>query len=117
MKRKGEGALIEAKAARPPSAAAGPERSRASWALVVLAILAALAAIRIAKPVLVPVVAAVLLKVALEPVMSAARRLRIPAPIAAVVVIALLCGGIGFAAVRFAEPVASWMQELPASID
>lgn len=116
MKRKGEGELIEPGAARPP-AAFRSERRRTSWALTALAILATLAAIRLAKPVLVPVVAAVLLKVALEPVMSAARRLRVPAPIAAVVVILALCGGIGFAAVRFSEPVASWMQELPASID
>ena len=64
-------------------------------ALAVVAVIAAIAALRYAQSVFIPVILAVLISYALEPLVRALTRIRVVRPIAAALVIALVLGGTG----------------------
>jgi predicted PurR-regulated permease PerM len=65
-------------------------------ALTILAALAILFALRFAQPILVPIVLALLISYALEPVVSTLIRIRTPRIVAAALAVALLAAGLGF---------------------
>jgi len=79
-------------------------------------ILALLYSIAIAKPVLLPIVLALLLNFVLRPVHRILRRMYIPKVIGAVVILMALAGMTLWGLTRLAGPASEWFQELPASL-
>ena len=69
--------------------------------------------LKLAKPLLTPIALAAFFFLLLVPLVSMLGRLGIPRSIAATTVIALLFGCLGLASLRFAEPAAKWVDEIP----
>lgn len=92
---------------------AGPMDVR-SFMLTGLFVLALLAVIYAAKPVLVPMVLAILLAVMLGHVVRWLRyELRIPSGVGAAIVLATLVGVFGLAAYYLSTPATTWLQDMP----
>jgi predicted PurR-regulated permease PerM len=70
----------------------------------------------VAAEIVVPVVFAVLLKLLLQPGLRQLGRLRVPAPLGAAIMIALLFGILGIAGYSLAGPAASWAHKAPESL-
>lgn len=97
----------------------GPRRPRvmpdkSSQPLIILAVLAVLAAMYVARPVLVPIAVAVVLALVLMPiVLVLERRLRLPRPLAALGTVAIVVASIGLAGFHLLPPAAEWAAQLP----
>jgi len=82
-----------------------------------LFLLAAFYTLYAARSFLLPVVLAGLLTLLLEPIVRfLKRRLRIPAPLGAGIVLFALLGGLGFAVYQLAQPAYDWMEKAPQSL-
>ncbi|HVL67884.1 MAG TPA: AI-2E family transporter [Vicinamibacterales bacterium] len=86
-----------------------------SVAITLVAVLASIAALRWAEPVLIPIVLAVLISYVLAPVVTSMAKRRIPRPIGAFVVIALLCGGTGYGIYTLSDEAIEIVDDLPAA--
>jgi predicted PurR-regulated permease PerM len=93
--------------------AAGPAAPPAVRALLVLAIGYTAYA---ARPVLMPVVIALLLALLLRPPVTWLRRVRIPKAVSAAVLLLALVTSFGFAAWELREPAARWIEQAPHSL-
>ncbi len=82
-------------------------------ALVILATLAVIAALRFAEVVLVPVVLAVLVSYALDPFVQLLERVRVPRGLGATLLVAVVFAGLGGAAYSMREDVAAVVAQLP----
>jgi len=95
-------------------------RSRAvetkpSYAPVILTILAVLAAMYLARPVLVPLAVGVLFALVLMPIVQVLeRRFRLPRALAALGTVAIVVSSIGLGAYYLIPPAADWAAQLPA---
>ncbi len=88
-----------------------------SGPLTGLFLLAAFYTLYAARTFLLPVVLAGLLTLLLEPLVRALkRRLRIPAPLGAGIVLLALLGGLGFAVYELAQPAYDWIEKAPQSL-
>ncbi len=87
-----------------------------SVAITGLFVLAVLYTLYFARAFLLPIVLAVLLDFLLSPVIRALKRLRIPEPLGAAIVILALLGGLGGAAYTLADPAREWVQKAPQSL-
>lgn len=86
---------------------------RVGWSVVILAVLAVLWTAYFAKPLLLPIVIAFLVKILLTPVVRWLRRIGVPAPLGALVALALALGGVGFLVVEVTPAAAVWAERLP----
>jgi predicted PurR-regulated permease PerM len=84
-----------------------------SWPILLLAIIGGLYALGAARAFLLPVLVAILAKMTLAPVVHQLTRRRVPAPLAAFLVIATLLGGVGYGAYVLAAPTIRWIDEIP----
>ena len=90
-------------------------QERLSYSLITLTVLAVLAAMYFARPVLVPIAVAVVLALVLMPiVLVLERRLRLPRPLAALGTVAIVVGSIGLAGYHLVPPAADWAAQLPS---
>jgi predicted PurR-regulated permease PerM len=87
-----------------------------TFATVVLAVGAALYVLRLAGPVVVPVLVALLFAYALEPLVSRLVRWRVPRPVAAAVAFALVAVLIGEVGRSVADELSSFLDGLPAAL-
>jgi len=87
-----------------------------SVALSVIAVLLTLHALTVARPLLLPVVLASLAAFVLAPFVYGLRRLGLPRPLAAAVVITVVLSGVGVGITLLAEPAAAWLQRAPQSL-
>lgn len=79
--------------------------------------LALAAALYAAKPIMVPIVLAVLLAVMLGHVVRWLRkRLRIPPPVGAALVLLVVVGGVGSSAYVLSQPVTEWLRDMPGEM-
>jgi predicted PurR-regulated permease PerM len=115
--------LLESPKPPPETAPEAPQGSlgRAlgirSGPLTGLFLLAALYTLYVARSFLLPVVLAGLLTLLLEPVVRfLKRRLRIPAPVGAGIVLLALLGGLGFTVYQLAQPAYDWVEKAPQSL-
>ena len=69
----------------------------------------------VSSPVLIPLTLAVLITMALSPAISLFDRLKLPRPLSAAVVIAILVGILGGGAYGLSGPAQEWLQKLPQS--
>jgi predicted PurR-regulated permease PerM len=84
-----------------------------SAALTVLAIAAAIAVLKWAQGVFIPIVLSILVSYALEPVVLFLIRLRLPRAAAATVTMAALVGGFGYTAYTLSDDASAVVAELP----
>jgi predicted PurR-regulated permease PerM len=82
-------------------------------ALSVIAVLAAIAALRWAEPVLIPIVLAILLSYILNPAVRSLAKRRVPRALGSFIVIAALCGGIGYGAYTLSDEAVAIVDDLP----
>jgi predicted PurR-regulated permease PerM len=87
-----------------------------SVAITGLFVLAVLYTLFFARAFLLPIVIAVLLDFLLSPVIRALKRVRIPEPLGAAVIILALLGGLGGAAYTLADPAREWIRKAPQSL-
>jgi predicted PurR-regulated permease PerM len=87
-----------------------------SVAITGLLVLAVLYTLFFARAFLLPIVLAVLLDFLLSPVIRALKRVRVPEPLGAAVVILALLGGVGGVGYSLADPAREWVQLAPQSL-
>lgn len=87
-----------------------------SLALTILTVLAVFCSLYFARAFLVPITFAVLLNFLLSPVVRAFGRARIPAPIAAAVVIITMVGGLVLGVYQVAGPAQAWIDKAPDAL-
>src|SRR5213075_2136043 len=73
-------------------------------------------ALRVARPVLLPLVLAFLLAVALTPVARWLRSVRVPSSLAAAIVAAAFTAATGAAAFALADPAIDWIERAPQTL-
>jgi predicted PurR-regulated permease PerM len=84
-----------------------------SVALTVIAFGAAMALLYWAREVFIPIVLSILISYALDPVVNALIRLRLPRMMASAVVIALVAGSLGYGAYALSDDASAIVAELP----
>ena len=87
-----------------------------SVAITGLFVLATLYTLYFAKAFLLPIVLAVLLDFLLSPLIRTLKRLHLPEPLGAALVILSLLGAVGAGAYSLADPARTWMAKAPQSI-
>jgi predicted PurR-regulated permease PerM len=85
-------------------------------ALAALLLFALGDALRIARPLLLPLVISGLLAIALAPLVRLLRRLHLPYPLAAAIVVAAFTGATGFGVYALADPATTWIERAPQTI-
>lgn len=95
------------------------ERNERLWrrvtqvAIIATGVIVVAAALAVARPVLVPIVAAVIIGSVIGPAMEAMARRNVPVPVAASVIVVVLIGLLYGAAVILAAPLADWTARAP----
>lgn len=84
--------------------------------LTLLVVFAAVYTLYFARAVIVPIVFAVLLKLFLNPVIRGLQKLRVPLPLGAVAVVALLLALLGGSAYAVSGPAQAWIARAPHTI-
>jgi predicted PurR-regulated permease PerM len=87
-----------------------------SIAITGLFVLAAFYTLYFARSFILPILLAVLLDFLFSPVVRALKRLRIPTPLGAGLVVLTLFGGIGFGVYELAGPAQEWISTAPSSM-
>ena len=101
---------------RPPAEEPREPRPAAPAAVRALLVLAVGYTLYFAKPVLLPVAIAVMLALVLRPPVTWLRRLRIPKPAGAAVLLLAVVAGFGYAAWSLREPATRWIEEAPGAV-
>ncbi|HYL04886.1 MAG TPA: AI-2E family transporter [Thermoanaerobaculia bacterium] len=87
-----------------------------SLAMTGLFVLASFYTLYFCRSLLLPLVLALLLSLLLSPVVRGLRKLHIPGPLGAGLVILALLGGVGFGIYELSGPASDWMQRAPQSM-
>jgi predicted PurR-regulated permease PerM len=87
-----------------------------SIAITGLFVLAVLYTLYFARAFLLPIILAVLLDFLLSPIIRTLKRLRIPEPLGAALVLLTLLGAVGAGAYSLAEPARAWVAKAPESV-
>lgn len=95
-----------------PTVAPGPVDNR-SAALTILAVLAVVMVLRYAQAMMIPIVLGVLISYALDPIVHALERLRLPRPVAAALLLGVLTAGTGWLAYSLRTEVTEIVDQLP----
>lgn len=88
-----------------------------SMALVILTSIATLYFINWAQAVLLPLIVAVLISYALDPLVSALERLKIPRPLSAAIILILLVGAIAGASIPLQQEAMAMLDKIPTAIE
>lgn len=86
------------------------------WALALLAVLAVLYTLRLARDVLLPITLALIFALLLAPAVSRLQQWRVPRSLAALLLIAISVGGIGGGFYALASPASEWLQRAPEAV-
>jgi predicted PurR-regulated permease PerM len=107
---------LDALAKSHSSAVAKTSRPRASRSVFVLATLATLAAVYVARDLLIPLVIAALLALLLRPIMRRAQAVRVPDLLSALVLVSLVAAVFLGGVYVLADQAQHWLAEAPATI-
>jgi len=99
--------------AQPLSGIPAVWRLGAIVSTLLMGFLALIAALYFGRPVLLPVVAALIVGITLSPLIELSTRYRIPAAVSAVVVVAIASAIVGVLATFFAAPLNDWIARAP----
>jgi len=91
-------------------------RAKSDWVFVGLFILAMLYTFHFARALLMPIILAILFSLLLSPIVGWLRKLLLPEPVGAALVMVALVSGIVFAIYTLAEPAAQWLDKAPESL-
>jgi predicted PurR-regulated permease PerM len=112
--------LNTAAAQREPSPqtvpAVEPSRVPANWVTVGLFILAVLYTFHLARALLLPIVLALLFSLLLSPAVHWLKKLRVPEPLGAALIMVLLAGAIGVGFYTLADPATQWLDKSPQTL-
>jgi len=114
--RSEEGGVVEQPDLRKLGEALSDRVEVRSIAITGLFVLAVLYTLYFARAFLLPIVLAVLLDFLLSPIIRALKRMRVPEPLGAALVILTLLGAVGGGAYSLAGPAREWMDKAPQSI-
>jgi len=114
--RSEEGGVVEQPDLRKLGEALRDRVEVRSIAITGLFVLAVLYTLYFARAFLLPIVLAVLLDFLLSPIIRALKRMRVPEPLGAALVILTLLGAVGGGAYSLAGPAREWMDKAPQSI-
>lgn len=89
---------------------------RYAWPQIGTFIVVAIAALHFARPLLLPIVLAVLFNLLLSPGVRALRRIGLPLPLGAAAVLLVALTVLGATVWQFAEPAAEWIERAPSSL-
>ena len=98
---------------RPGSA---PENKIRSIAISLIAILAVLYTLHVARVVLIPLAVAMLLNLLFAPLVGRLRKLGIPAAVSAAAILLTLLSGLSLAANSLVDPALEWLKDAPTSL-
>ena len=84
--------------------------------LTALVVIAALYTLRVARELLIPIAVALLLNFLLSPAVRALRRLRIPEPVGAALVLLALLSTVSAVSYNLAAPAADWVSRAPETL-
>jgi predicted PurR-regulated permease PerM len=87
-----------------------------SVGITILAVLAVLYTLYIARVFLLPITFALLLNFLLSPVVRVFERIRLPTPLGAAVVLAVLLGAVGLGASALSGPAQEWISKAPKTL-
>jgi predicted PurR-regulated permease PerM len=87
-----------------------------SWALTGLLVLAVVAALYLARDVLLPMVLALILSLVFAPFVRGLKKLRIPESVSAALVVVGLVAAVAAGVYNLAEPAADWLDKAPQSL-
>jgi predicted PurR-regulated permease PerM len=90
----------------------GDDRVR-GWIVTALFLLAVFYTLYLTRELTLPIVLALLLALLLLPLVRWLRLLRVPAPLAAALVVFALLGGLSYVAFALSEPASAWLQKAP----
>ncbi|WP_096461314.1 AI-2E family transporter [Sulfurifustis variabilis] len=93
-------------------ARSGDDRVR-GWVLTALFVLAVFYTLYLTRDLTLPIVLALLLALLLLPLVRWLRLLRLPAPVAAALVVFALLGGLAYIVLALSEPASAWLQKAP----
>jgi predicted PurR-regulated permease PerM len=114
MAERADGLIRLAREREPePETAAPIDVKPRNVALVVIASAAAIALLHWAREVFIPIVLSILISYALEPIVAAFMRLRLPRVVAAVFVMLLFTGGIMYAGYALSDDAAAMVASVP----
>jgi predicted PurR-regulated permease PerM len=99
--------------AQPLSGIPAMWRLGAIISTLLMGTLALIAALHFGRPVLLPVVAALIIGITLSPAVEFAAQYNIPTPVSALAAVALLVGVIGLLLTFFAAPLTEWIARAP----
>jgi predicted PurR-regulated permease PerM len=114
--RRGEGGAIEQPDLRKLQEALTDRLEVRSVAITGLFVLAVLYTLFFARAFLLPIVLAVLLDFLLSPIIRALKRIHIPEPLGAAMVLLALLGVLGGTAYGLADPAREWVRKAPESL-
>lgn len=89
---------------------------RHDWALTLLAILAVLYTLRLARDVLLPITLALIFALLMAPLVDKLQRLKLPRSLGAVLVMVISFGSVGGILYGIASPASEWLQKAPEAV-
>src|SRR5262245_3418680 len=101
---------------KTPEPVVAAKRPRNDWPVRALLVLALLFAVQQTRPVLLPIVVAIVMTFMLAPAVRKLRHLGITDSIGAAVVVIALLGGLGLVGLAVAGPAISWWERAPSNM-
>ncbi|MFT4919081.1 MAG: putative PurR-regulated permease PerM [Zhongshania aliphaticivorans] len=89
----------------------------ADWPLKIIAILAILYTLQVARDVMLPITLALIFSLLLSPVVSRLQALRLPRSLAALLVMGVCLGIAGAGVYALAKPASEWLQRVPEAVE
>lgn len=89
----------------------------ANWAIQLLAVLAVLYSLKLARDVMLPITLALIFALLLAPAVSRLQAWRLPRSMATLVILALSIGGIAAGFYALASPASEWLQRAPEAAE
>jgi predicted PurR-regulated permease PerM len=87
------------------------------WPLKIIAVLAVLYTLQLARDVALPITLALIFTLLLSPAVSRLQTLKLPRSLAAIGVMALCLGSIGGGIYALSEPASKWLQRVPEAVE
>ncbi|WP_295870997.1 AI-2E family transporter [uncultured Zhongshania sp.] len=91
--------------------------NKSDWAIKILAILAVLYTLQVARDVMLPITLALIFALLLAPAVSRLQRIGVPRSIGATIIMAIGLSAIGGGVYALASPASDWLQRVPEAVD